>query len=72
MAILNPRLAPQITALAPQLTALRCAFLIAAHHKMHLAPEGLPALVEGDMSGSVRRALAQAGFRVKVLSRCGR
>jgi ATP-binding cassette subfamily B protein len=59
------------TLLAPQLTALRCAFLMAHHHGVHLAPEGLPAIVEGDMAGPVRRSLEQAGFRVRVLERCG-
>ncbi len=53
--------------LAPQLTALRCVFLLAAHHGVHLAPEALPALVEGDMAGPVQQALDRAGFRTRVL-----
>ena len=57
--------------LAPQLTALRCAFLIAHHHGVHLAPEGLPVLAEGDMTGALHRSLVGAGFRVRVLEGCG-
>jgi hypothetical protein len=52
------------------LTAIRCAFLVAAHHGVSLAQEDLPALVEGDMTGSVESALARASFRVRVLRRC--
>ena len=48
------------TLLAPQLTALRCAFLLAHHHGVHLPPEGLPAIDQSDMSAPLRRALEQA------------
>ena len=59
------------TLLAPQLTALRCAFLIAHHHGVHLAPEALPAIGNDDMALPLRRSLEGAGFRVRMLERCG-
>ncbi len=59
------------TLLAPQLTALRCAFLIAHHHGVHLAPEALPVIGDGDMAAPLRRSLEGAGFRVRLLERCG-
>jgi ATP-binding cassette subfamily B protein len=58
------------TLLAPQLTALRCAFLLAHHHGVHLPPEGLPAIDQSDMSAPLRRSLEQAGFRVRILTNC--
>jgi len=58
------------TMLAPQLTALRCAFLIAHHHGVHLAPEELPVIAEGDMAAPLSRALEAAGFRARVLNNC--
>lgn len=67
----DPRLAPHLSILAPQLTALRCTFLIAAHHGVHLAPEALPQVVEDDMTASVRTALGRAGFRTRLLTRAG-
>jgi ATP-binding cassette, subfamily B, bacterial HlyB/CyaB len=62
--------APDIPALAPQMTALRCAFLIAAHHGVNLAPEQLPAVVEGGMGGSVAAALNRAGLRAREIRGC--
>ncbi len=56
------------TLLAPQLTALRCAFLLAHHHGVHLPPEGLPAIDQSDMAAPLRRSLEQAGFRVRILT----
>ncbi|MFN3615082.1 MAG: peptidase domain-containing ABC transporter [Rubrimonas sp.] len=56
--------------LAPQLTALRAAFLIAGHHGVSLGPDALPVLTEGDMTASVVAALEAAGFRVRTLQRC--
>ncbi len=67
MTILDPRLSPLLTNLAPQLSALRCVFLLVTHHGVSLAAEALPNLVEGDMVPSVRDTLIEAGFRVKVL-----
>ena len=58
------------TLLAPQLTALRCAFLLAHHHGVHLPPEGLPAIDDTDMAAPLRRSLEQAGFRVRILANC--
>jgi len=58
------------TLLNPQLTALRCAFLIAHHHGVHLAPEHLPTIEDGDMSAPLLRALEGAGFRARQLHRC--
>ncbi len=55
------------TLLAPQLTALRCAFLLAHHHGVHLPPEGLPAIDQSDMATPLRRSLEAAGFRVRIL-----
>jgi ATP-binding cassette subfamily B protein len=62
---------PRLTALAPQLTALRSTFLIAAHHGVHLTPDALPAVVEDDMTASVRAALGRAGFRTRLLREAG-
>ena len=59
------------TLLAPQLTALRCAFLIAHHHGVHMAPEALPVIRNDDMATPLRRSLEGAGFRVRMLERCG-
>ncbi len=67
----DPRLATSLAEFAPPLTALRCAFLIAAHHGVHLAPEALPALVEGDMAPSLLTALRRAGFRAALDTRTG-
>ena len=58
------------TTLAPQLTALRCVFLVAAHHGVQLTPEVLPTLVGGDMLGAVLAALGRAGFQARPLPRC--
>ncbi len=71
MNISDSRLTPQLSALAPQLTALRCTFLIALHHGQHLAPEALPAVVEGSMVASIQTAFTQAGFKTRLLSSCG-
>ncbi|MBY0336239.1 MAG: peptidase domain-containing ABC transporter [Acetobacteraceae bacterium] len=54
-------------ALTPQLSALRCVFLVAAHHGVHLAPDELPLLTEGDMLSSVLSGLDRAGFRARAL-----
>jgi ATP-binding cassette, subfamily B, bacterial HlyB/CyaB len=55
--------------LAPPLTALRCAFLLAAHHGISMPAEGLPVLVDGDMTASVRTALEKAGMRTRLMKR---
>ncbi|MER2509588.1 peptidase domain-containing ABC transporter [Amaricoccus sp.] len=61
---------PRLSQLAPQLSALRCAYLLAAHHGVALDPELLPAVVEGDMAASVAASLGKAGFRVRLDRRC--
>ncbi len=43
-----PERAPE---LAPELTALRCVFLLAMHHGQHLTPAELPVPGAGDMTG---------------------
>lgn len=62
----DPRLASQITQFAPQLSALRCVFLLAAHHGVPLEPDALPAVVEGDMTASILTSFKQAGFRTRL------
>ena len=52
MSISDPKLALELAQRAQQLTALRAAFLIAAHHGVALRPEELPRLTEGDMVAS--------------------
>jgi subfamily B ATP-binding cassette protein HlyB/CyaB len=57
--------------LAPELTALRCLFLVAMHHGLQLAPQELPELSPGDMTGSVLRAMRGVGLKGSALQRCG-
>ena len=57
--------------MAPELTALRCLFLVAMHHGLQLTPEELPAVVAGNMTPVVLRGLHTAGLTGKVLTRCG-
>jgi len=56
--------------LAPELTALRCLFLLAMHHGVQLAPEDLPAVKGRDMLPGVLATLGRAGMRTRVLTRC--
>jgi ATP-binding cassette subfamily B protein len=67
---LDPHLPQLITTLAPQLSALRAAFLVASHHGVNMAPEDLPRIVEGDLAPSMTAALQKAGFRTSVLDKC--
>ncbi|WP_207623067.1 peptidase domain-containing ABC transporter [Falsiroseomonas algicola] len=53
--------------MAPEFTALRSLFLIAMHHGVQLAPEELPPVVKGDMTGTILRAMEQVGLSPKVL-----
>jgi ATP-binding cassette subfamily B protein len=64
-------MSPAPAVLTPPLTALRCAFLLAAHHGVTLAPEELPLLTEGDMLPPVLRALEGAGFRTRAIRGAG-
>jgi ATP-binding cassette, subfamily B, bacterial HlyB/CyaB len=58
--------------LAPELTALRCLFLLAAHHGLPLAPEELPSAASGPaMLPAVLAALGKAGLKARALRRCG-
>jgi len=53
--------------LAPELTALRCVFLVAMHHGLQLAPDELPQIGHADMVPAVLRALRQAGLKGQAL-----
>src|SRR3712207_693182 len=57
--------------LAPELTALRCLFLVAMHHGLQLAPEELPAIEGPDMLRPVLGAMRKAGLKTRVLRDCG-
>ncbi len=58
--------------MAPELTALRCLFLLAAHHGQTLAPEELPADAQGRaMLPAVLAALGKAGLKARTLRGCG-
>ena len=70
MTISDPRLARELALREHQLTALRAAFLIAAHHGKALRPEDLPQLTDGDMLASVTAALGRAGLQSRLLQRC--
>lgn len=48
MTIHDTSLSPKTVALAVQLTAIRRAGLVSAHHGVALAQEDLPAIVEAD------------------------
>jgi hypothetical protein len=70
MTISDPRLSAELAFQQRRLSSLRAAFLVANHNGIALRPEGLPALVEGDMAVSVASALVKAGFRTKLLQDC--
>ncbi|MBU8542772.1 MULTISPECIES: peptidase domain-containing ABC transporter [Roseomonadaceae] len=57
--------------LAPELTALRCVFLVAMHHGLQLAPDELPQPGHGDMVPEVLRALQGTGLKAQALRRAG-
>ena len=71
MSIADPRLAQELAAQAPHLSALRATFLLALHHGTMLDPGQLPRITEGDIAPSVISALSCAGFRTRMLRRCG-
>ncbi|WP_149537403.1 peptidase domain-containing ABC transporter [Siccirubricoccus phaeus] len=56
--------------MAPELTALRCMFLVAMHHGLHLAPEELPAIDGPDMVPAVLRAMKKLGLQGRVMRQC--
>ena len=70
MTLPDPELARGMALHRRQMSALRAAFLVAAHHGVALRPEVLPKMVEGDLVASVSAALNGAGFRVRALQRC--
>jgi ATP-binding cassette subfamily B protein len=56
--------------LAPDLTALRCLFLVATHHGLHLAPEELPAAQGPQMLPAMLDAMRRAGLKARALQDC--
>ncbi|MDQ1077739.1 peptidase domain-containing ABC transporter [Pseudoroseomonas cervicalis] len=56
--------------MAPELTALRCLFLLAMHHGRPLAAEDMPQPVAGDMSRALLQGLRKVGLEGRVLARC--
>ena len=70
MSISDPGLARELALREHQMSALRAAFLIAAHHGVALKPEDLPKLAEGDLVPSVTASLTRAGLRTRLLQRC--
>ncbi|WP_246523671.1 peptidase domain-containing ABC transporter [Neoroseomonas eburnea] len=57
--------------MAPELTALRCLFLVAMHHGLHMAPEELPAAQGPDMLPAVLGAMRRLGLKARALTHCG-
>ena len=57
--------------LAPDLTALRCLFLVAMHHGLHLAPEELPDAQGQDMLPAMLGAMRRAGLKARAVTGCG-
>ena len=57
--------------LAPELTALRCLFLVAVHHGLHMAPEDLPPADGPDMLPAVLGAMKRLGLKARALTGCG-
>jgi ATP-binding cassette subfamily B protein len=54
--------------LAPELSALRCLFLLAMHHGLQLAPEELPATQGPDMLPAVLGTLRRLGLKTRALT----
>ena len=57
--------------LAPELTALRCLFLVASHHGLRLGPEDLPAAGAPDMLPAVLGTMRRIGLDARALTGCG-
>jgi ATP-binding cassette subfamily B protein len=57
--------------LAPDHTALRCLFLVATHHGLHLAPEELPAAQGKQMLPAMLDAMRRVGLKARALTGCG-
>ena len=54
--------------LAPEHTALRCLFLLAMHHGLHLAPEELPTAQGPAMLPAVLGTLRRLGLKARALT----
>lgn len=54
----------------PEFTALRCMFLVAMHHGLHLAPEQLPAIDRAGTVPTILSAMRKHGLRARVLRNC--
>jgi len=54
--------------LAPELTALRATFLVAAHHGLALSPDELPAIGQPDMVPAVVAALTAVGLEARAVT----
>jgi ATP-binding cassette subfamily B protein len=57
--------------LAPDLTALRCLFLVATHHGLHLTPEELPEARGQDMLPAMLGAMRRVGLKARAVTGCG-
>jgi len=57
--------------LAPDLTALRCLFLVATHHGLQVAPEDLPAAQGPDLLPAMLAAMRGLGLKAKAVTGCG-
>ncbi len=56
--------------LSPELTAVRCLYLVALHHGVQVTPEQLGRVDPADAIGSVLRLMREVGLAGKVLRRC--
>ena len=61
--------APVAVGLSPHLTALRCLFLLAAHHGVVLPPEKIAVPDKGDTAAAIVSVMQQVGLRGRLLSR---
>ena len=71
MSAQDPQLPPTITLDTPQLSTLRAAFLLAAHHGILFAPDEFPTLDEGDFAPDLIGLFSTKGFRVRLLRGMG-
>ena len=54
--------------LAPEFSALRCLFLLAMHHGLHMAPEELPTAQGPALLPAVLDALRRLGLKTRALT----
>ncbi|WP_137127997.1 peptidase domain-containing ABC transporter [Roseomonas sp. HF4] len=57
--------------MAPDLTALRCLFLVATHHGLQVAPEDLPAAQGSDLLPAMLAAMGRLGLKAQAVAGCG-